>query len=275
MGVEDGWVELGDRVFVRRYEFFDQNIGVILGQGEALVIDTRSNYEQARQILADLRELTRDPITVVVDTHGHWDHSYGNNLFRPARIWGHERCVAFMERNGEARKPKIEAENPEMAGQLAEVVIDPPDQTFLETATVEVGRREVALRYLGRGHTDHDIVISVPGIEVFFAGDLVENGNVPFYSDGYALDWPATADALAELVGDGIVVPGHGNQAGRDFALSQAASIRAVADLARRVHAGELSIDDAVAAHPFGDHPPEDARRPLLRATAELRGEVT
>ena len=37
MGVEDGWVELGDRVFVRRYEFYDQNIGVILGDGEALV----------------------------------------------------------------------------------------------------------------------------------------------------------------------------------------------------------------------------------------------
>ena len=40
MGVEDGWVELGDRFFVRRYAFYDQNIGLILGDGEALVIDT-------------------------------------------------------------------------------------------------------------------------------------------------------------------------------------------------------------------------------------------
>ena len=58
MGVEDGWVEIGDRVFVRRYEFFDQNIGVVLGDGEALVIDTRSTYRQAREIQAHLRELT-------------------------------------------------------------------------------------------------------------------------------------------------------------------------------------------------------------------------
>jgi hypothetical protein len=42
MGVEDGWVEIGDRVFVRRYAFYDQNIGVVLGRDEALVIDTHS-----------------------------------------------------------------------------------------------------------------------------------------------------------------------------------------------------------------------------------------
>ena len=91
-----GWTEIGDRVFVRRYAFFDQNIGVVLGDGEALVIDTRSTHAQAREILTDLRELTADPVTVVVDTHGHFDHVYGNHVFRPATIWGHERCVTFM-----------------------------------------------------------------------------------------------------------------------------------------------------------------------------------
>jgi glyoxylase-like metal-dependent hydrolase (beta-lactamase superfamily II) len=274
MGVADGWVELGDRVFVRRYAFFDQNIGVILGRGEALVIDTRATYAQAREIQADLRELTRDLVTVVVDTHGHWDHAFGNSLFRPAAIWGHARCVPFMERTGEARKPKIAAENPEVAGQLEEVVIDPPDRTFDVDATIEVGGREVQLQYLGRGHTDHDIVVTVPGTAVLFGGDLVENGNVPFYSDGYPLDWPATATALAELVGDGTVVPGHGDHAGPAFARSQATSIAAVADLGRRVHAGELALDDAVATHPFPEHPPEDARGPIVRTVAQLRGEL-
>ena len=69
MGVADGWVEIGDRVFVRRYAFYDQNIGVVLGRDAALVIDTRSTYGQAREILADLRSLSKDPVTVVVDTH--------------------------------------------------------------------------------------------------------------------------------------------------------------------------------------------------------------
>ncbi len=92
----DDWVELGDRVFARRYAFFDQNIGVVLGDDAALVIDTRSTHVQAREILADLRRLTPSPVTVVVDTHGHFDHAYGNHVFRPAPIWGHEGCVAFM-----------------------------------------------------------------------------------------------------------------------------------------------------------------------------------
>jgi glyoxylase-like metal-dependent hydrolase (beta-lactamase superfamily II) len=277
MGVADGWVEIGDRVFVRRYEFYDQNIGVILGRREALVIDTRSTNAQAREILVHLRSLTSDPVTVVVDTHGHFDHAFGNAIFRPATIWGHEGCVTFMERTGEARKSNIAAETPELAGQLDDVIVDPPDRTFASTATAEVGGRAVELRYLGRGHTDHDIVISVPGTGVLFGGDLLENGAVPFYGDAYPIDWATTAATLASLVesDDGLVVPGHGDHAGRGFADTQAASIAEIVTLATRVQAGEITIDEAVAAHPFPDHPPEDARRPLIRALVQLRGELT
>jgi glyoxylase-like metal-dependent hydrolase (beta-lactamase superfamily II) len=276
VGVEDGWVEIGDRVFVRRYAFYDQNIGVVLGDREALVIDTRSTYGQAREILADLRSLTADPVTVVVDTHGHFDHAFGNAIFRPATIWGHDGCGPFMRRTGEARKKKIAAETPELAGELDEIEIDPPDRTFASSATVEVGGREVMLRYLGRGHTDHDIVISVPGTDVVFAGDLFENGAVPFYGDADAIEWAATAAQLALIVDTdrGVVVPGHGDHAGRAFADSQAASIAAIATLGARVYAGEITLADAVAAHPFPEHPAEDARGPLLRIVAQLRSEV-
>lgn len=275
MGDAHRWVEVGDRVFVRRYPFYDQNIGVVLGRGEVLVIDTRSTYGQAREILVDLRSLTADPVTVVVDTHGHFDHAFGNAVFRPATIWGHEGCVSFMERTGEARKSRIEADTPELAGDLHEIAIDPPDRTFTTTATAEVGGRPVELRFLGRGHTDHDIVVTVPGTEVLFAGDLLENGAVPFYGDAYPRDWASTAARLAHLVTPdrGVVVPGHGDHAGRVFADAQAVSIEALAELAGRVHAAEITFDDALAAHPFPEHPPEDARRPLKRAIAERRGE--
>jgi glyoxylase-like metal-dependent hydrolase (beta-lactamase superfamily II) len=267
------WVELGDRVFVRRYPFFDQNIGVVLGDREALVVDTRSTHVQAREILTDLRELTAAPVTVVVDTHGHFDHAFGNHVFRPATIWGHERCVTFMARTGEARRGVIAAEEPEIAADLPEVVIDPPDQTFAETAFVEVGGRRVELRYLGLGHTDHDIVMNVPDAGVLFAGDLIENGAVPFFGDAYPLDWPETALRVAELV-VGVVVPGHGHHADRAFAESQAASLAGLAALARRVRAGELTVDEAVAKTPFPAYPAEDVRKPLLRAVAQPRGEL-
>jgi glyoxylase-like metal-dependent hydrolase (beta-lactamase superfamily II) len=266
-------VEIGDRVFVHRYAFYDQNIGVVLGDGEALVIDTRSTYPQARQILEDLRELTAVPVTVVVDTHGHFDHAFGNAIFRPATIWGHDRCVSFMERTGERRKPEISREEPDLAADLAEVVVDPPDRTFSETATIHVGGRPVELAYLGRGHTDHDIVITVPGADVLFGGDLVEQGNVPFFGDGYPLDWVATAAALVPLV-TGVLVPGHGDHGGRAFAESQATSFATLVSLARQVHVGERSMIEAVAAHPFPDLPPEHAASAFKRTLSQLRGEV-
>jgi glyoxylase-like metal-dependent hydrolase (beta-lactamase superfamily II) len=267
------WVEVGDRVFVRRYAFFDQNIGVVLGRDAALVIDTRSTHAQAREILADLRRLTAAPVTVVVDTHGHFDHAYGNRVFRPATIWGHEGCVPFMARTGEARRARIAQENPEIAADLAEVVLDPPDRTFAEMAYVEVGGRRVELRHLGRGHTDHDIVVGVSDAGVLFAGDLIENGAVPSFGDAYPLDWPETASRLAELA-VGVVVPGHGDHAGRPFVEQQAAAIARLSLLARSVFSGELTLDDAVAQTPFLDYPPEDVRRPLKRALAQLRGEL-
>ena len=165
MGVGDGWVEIGDRVFVRRYAFYDQNIGVVLGGGEALVIDTRSTHVQAREILDDLRELTRDPVTVVVDTHGHFDHAYGNRVFRPATIWGHD---ALRDRSwsgpASSARGRIAREEPDLADDLARGRHRPagPD---VRRARHDRGRRPRAssCAYLGRGHTDHDIVIDVPG----------------------------------------------------------------------------------------------------------------
>jgi glyoxylase-like metal-dependent hydrolase (beta-lactamase superfamily II) len=276
MAVSDGWVEIGDRVFVRRYAFYDQNIGLVLGRAEAMVIDTRSTYGQAREIQEHVRELTDSPIGIVVDTHGHFDHSFGNAVFRPATIWGHERCVSFMVRTGEARKRTIATEQPELADDLAEIVIDPPDRVFATHTAFEMGGREIRLRHLGRGHTDHDVVIELPGTDVTFAGDLLENGNVPYFADGYPLDWADTAAALAVRVkaDSGVVVPGHGDQGGRALADAQAASLRSIADLAVRVEAGELTMDEAIATHPFPEHPPEDARHGFERAARQVRGEL-
>ena len=267
-----GWVEVGDRVFVRRYAVLDQNIGVVLGEEGALVVDTRATHQYANELLADLRRLTPLPARVVVNTHGHWDHCFGNARFRPAPIWGHVRCAEMMRLTGENQRARISEASAELAVGLAEVVIDPPDQTFEDTATVEIepGGRSVDLRYLGRGHTDNDIVVLVPDADVLFAGDLLENNATPFFGDGYPLDWPATAEALVDLV-IGAVVPGHGDVGDRAFAIRQMTEFRTVAELAKLVHRGVIGIDDAVLRTPY---PADTALEPLTRALAQLRGEL-
>jgi glyoxylase-like metal-dependent hydrolase (beta-lactamase superfamily II) len=266
------WTEIGDRVFVRRYQFYDQNIVAVLGRGEALVVDTRTTPGQAREILDDLRDIGAPKVGVVVNTHGHYDHAFGNSVFRPAVIWGHERCTAMIEATGELQRSRAAEAIPALAGELAEVVLDPPERTFSMGATLEVGGRRVDLQYLGRGHTDNDIIVVVPDAAVLCAGDLLENGAPPFFGDGYPMDWPDTAQRLLALTDDStVVVPGHGAHSDRTFAAAQMVALRELASLATKVHTGDLDHGEAVARAPW---PAAAAREPLERALAQLRGEL-
>jgi glyoxylase-like metal-dependent hydrolase (beta-lactamase superfamily II) len=264
------WQEVGDRVFTRRYEFLDQQIGVVLGGRDVLVVDTRASPAHARAIAEDLRQLTRDPVSIVVDTHWHWDHSFGNSVFRPAPIWGHVRAAERLRRDGaQAIREELEW-RPELAADFAEVMIDPPEHTFEDRATIHVGDRVVQLSYHGRGHTDGDIAVVVPDADVLFAGDLVENGAPPSFGDSFPMEWPDTVERLLPLAA-GAVVPGHGAVGDRTFLEEQLAWFRGIADLAREVHAGNLEIEAAIAASPFGPNTPSDA---FERAVAQLRGEL-
>jgi len=263
-------VEVGPGVFALRYRFYDQQIGVVVGPTGVTVVDTRSSHRQADEIRRDLKRITALPVTTVVNTHGHYDHAFGNSVFRPARIWGHRRCVAMLEQTGELQRARLLAERPDLADEVVEVSIDPPDQVFEDQMTIDGGGRALDLRYLGRGHTDNDIVIRVPDAAVLFAGDLLENGAPPFFGDGFPMDWPATVEALARHV-EGAVVPGHGDVGDASFVAAQLADLNEIVRLARAIHAGELRLDDAIGRAPF---PPASAREPLERALAQLRGDL-
>ncbi len=270
-GMHKPWTEVADGVFVRRYAFFDQCIVAVVDRGQALVVDTRSTYRQARELIGDLHALGAPRLAAVVNTHGHYDHAFGNRVFRPAPIWGHERAAVMLGPGGGQRELAMSG-LAELAAELAEVELDPPDRRFADRAVIELGDRLVRLAYLGRGHTDNDIVLSVDGADVLCVGDLLENGSAPSFGDSFPLDWPATAQAVLALTSDRtVVVPGHGEPAGRPFAERQAGEIARVAALARRVHAAELDLEAALALAPWS---PEDSRAPVERAMAQLRGEL-
>jgi len=264
------WQEIGDRVFTRRYPFFNQQIGVILGGRDVLVVDTRSTPAQAREIATELRELTRDPISIIVDTHWHFDHTFGNSVFRPAVAWGHVRAAAQLRAEGRATIEEVATELPDIAADIRETVIDPPERTFEDRATVEVGDRIVELSHHGRAHTNGDIVLVVPDASVLFAGDLLEEGAAPSFGDSYPLEWPATLQQVLPLA-TGTVVPGHGSIGDRGFVERQIGSFTRLADLSRAVHDGSLDLRAAMAEQLFDGATPGTA---FDRALGQLRGEI-
>ncbi len=265
------WSEVGDRVYVRRYATwhdrpFDQNVGVVLGPDGVAVIDTRASHRLADELLRELKELTPLPVLAVINTHHHWDHTFGNARFGGAPIWGHVRCAERVRDDGEAMRRRVISQEPAVADELSEVVFTPPDHVFVDRAVVDLGDRQLDLRVLGRGHTDNDIVIAVPDARVLFAGDLLENHAPPSYHDAYPTAWAVTASRLAAEV-DGAVVPGHGGVGDAAFAEEQAAQIGEMAELGSAVVAGEISDQDAISRAPF---PADTARTAIARSRREL-----
>ncbi len=184
-------------------------------------------------------------------------------------LWGHDMCRTEMLDNGEeARLRVLEWMPPEHHEAVNEVVITPPTETFATTASIDLGGRTVDLSYHGRGHTNSDIVVTVPDCGIVFAGDLIEEGAPPSYGDAFPLDWASTLDAA--VLGN-TVVPGHGDVVTADYAATQRDEIAAVADVARRGHATETPIANLVDRGPYPEATMEQA---LRRAYAQLDGDL-
>ncbi len=257
------WISYGDGVFVKRYRSLDLNIGaVICNEGVALV-DTRANHVEARQLAADVARLTDKPVAWVINTHHHWDHTFGNAVFLPAPIWGHTRCAEWLEIRGEATRTRLKQWAPDHADAFDEVEITPPDHTFSTETTVSFAGRELHLRHLGRGHTDNDIVVEIPDAGVVFAGDLIEEGNPPAFQDSFPLEWPDTAERILGIAG-GPVVPGHGAVVDRAYVEAQRRDLLAVAELATAQHAAGMSVEQAAGRE--GPFPSETLLHAYTRA---------
>lgn len=258
--------ELADGVFRRRYESLDTNVGVVVGDDGVLVVDTRASHVEADELADDLHSLTPLPLRWVVNTHWHWDHTFGNARFPGAEIWGHELCRVTMLERGDSMKDDARAWLPDRSEEIDEVVVTPPGSVFVDTNNIDLGSRAVTLAYHGLAHTDSDITISVDGAGVVFVGDLLEEGSPPVFDDGYPLDWPGT---LASVLGDGgsIFVPGHGDVMDRATARGQLAEIEGVADLARRCLVEGLSIEEGSRLGPY----PEPFMAAALSRVLELR----
>lgn len=248
--------EVAERVWVGRYPWFDLNVTVVGGSRGLLVVDTHASEVAAREVLDDVRRLRAGEVVEVVNTHEHFDHTFGNAVFRDAYpdapITAHEvaaeRTVAAGERIKAAYAASSDPADTEHAAEVLAARILPAEVTFSSARTIDLGDRPVELVHPGRGHTAGDLVVRVPDADVVLAGDLVEESAPPAYGgDCHPLDWPTTLDLVLQLIGPGtVVVPGHGALVDRDFVMDQRSDIGVVARTIGDLAASGVRLEDAL-----------------------------
>jgi cyclase len=217
------------------------NSPIIVTDTEAMVIDSEITPAAARALIADLKAITDKPVRYVVDSHYHYDHAFGNQVFGPeVQIIGHEntrkrllgntmeqytylssvepvpaRVEALRKRIADEKDPQQKALlERQVANSLAyleqvkEIKVTPPGVTLDRKMTLFRGGREIQILYFGRGHTDTDVVVYLPKERIVCTGDLMESV-ISYMGDAYLDEWPSTLDKLMTLDFD-TVMPGHG-----------------------------------------------------------------
>lgn len=233
---DTGFHEVADRVWLARYAWWDVNVTLIGGSGGLVVVDTHASSVAARQVVEDVRRLGVGPVTRIVNTHEHFDHTFGNAELRAAYgdlpIHATDTAAARTVEAGERIKAAYRADEADPRGpEIVATPIVPADLTFSSVATIDLGDRLVELAHPGRGHTAGDLVVRVPDADVLLAGDLVEESAPPSIGpDSFLSEWPQTLEVVVRmLTADSLVIPGHGVPVDRDFVLAQHAELARLA----------------------------------------------
>jgi len=247
-----GFQEIADRVWVARYPWLDVNVSIVAGGAGLLVLDTQASADLAREMVADLRRVSSQPVLFAVNSHEHWDHTFGNGVLQAegAELICHETAAETLPQHAADVRAAASEEDDERYAATAATEVVVPERTFSSAISLDLGDRLVELVHPGRGHTAGDLVVRVPDADVVLAGDLVEQGSAPgFGDDCFPMEWPLTLDTVLSLsTSSSIVVPGHGAVVDREFVEQQRNEIGIVAETIRDLATRGVPVDDALAA---------------------------
>ncbi|MGB6349657.1 MAG: MBL fold metallo-hydrolase [Pseudolabrys sp.] len=188
----------------------DPNSGIIVGDDSVMVIDAQATPALASDVIARVAKVTDKPIKYVLLTHYHAVRVLGASAFKGAEILASDATRALITERGQQDMESETARFPRLF-RAAETIsgLTCPTITFPDQISVWLGRREVRILHIGRGHTAGDVIAIVPDAGVVFAGDLVEYKSACYCGDAHLTDWPATLDHLAEMQASALV-PGRG-----------------------------------------------------------------
>ena len=223
------------------------NSSIIVNDNDVIVVDDHVSPAAAWVLLDELKDITNRPVRTVINTHFHYDHAHGNQIFdKDVAIIGHEFTremlmgnksiemplykgyVAGIPRQIDDLKKRIAAESDagkktnlerqlqvaeNNSAAVAELRPTPPNVTLQTRMTLHRswagGDREIQIRFLGRAHTAGDVVVYLPKERIVCTGDMLTTG-LSNMSDAFVNEWATTLDELKKL-DFGTVLPGHGD----------------------------------------------------------------
>ena len=253
--------------------WFVNNSGIIVADDSIILIDSAATAARTKALRAATAETSPLPISTLINTHWHTDHTNGNYQFRGATIVAHEKTREMMLTHAPTR-PDPDGPFPNVDWGPLEPA--PPFLTYSQGVTVWAGATRCDVSWVGTpAHTTDDSVIWIEEHAILFTGDLAFNGAAPLMSAGSVAGSIVVLGELKQLDAQ-TVVPGHGEVCGPEVFDFQLEYLRFVQDLAASAHrAGRSPLEAAtdVKNHPFSQLP--DGERlvaNLHRAFAEIDG---
>jgi glyoxylase-like metal-dependent hydrolase (beta-lactamase superfamily II) len=178
--------------------FSGGNTAVFITDAGVVLVDTKLPG-WGPTILERVKTVTNKPVTTIINTHSHNDHS-GSNEFFAANV------DSVVQENTKANMAKME----EFRGDKAKFL---PKQTFKDKRSIGTGKDQIDLYYFGRGHTNGDIFIVFPALRTMHSGDLFAQKMLPLVdtmNGGSVLDYPQTLSKAADGIRNvDTVIPGH------------------------------------------------------------------
>ncbi len=191
------------------------NTAVFVMSAGVTLVDTKiKGYGQ--DILAEVRKITDKPITTIINTHTHWDHSGANPEFPDTIDFVvHENTLAHMSQStcddGEGFDGGSITNCEAFKGANARYL---PKTTFSTAKTLFSGPDQIDLYYFGRGHTDGDTFVVFKAARTVHTGDMFARKGLPYLdvanTNGSAIEFGSTLrKAIAGIDNVDTVIPGH------------------------------------------------------------------
>jgi len=248
------------------------NIGVSIGDDGTLIVDDQF-AQLTDKIAAAIAELTDRPVTFVVNSHFHYDHTDGNENFG--------RAGAYIVAQDNSRRRMASTQVLAGSGRVQEPYDDVglPTITFFEAMRFYFNGNAIDIVNTGDGHTDGDAQIYFREANVIHTGDMFVRYGLPFIDQSNGGTMDGMIDALWNIAGlineDTIIIPGHGQLSNRDDLLDYRNMLVVIRGNLVRAKVQGLSSQEMLETEPAdGYAPPNDNTNGwLLRAYGEYTGQ--